>query len=926
MVQSLSASPEQTLARLSQLLKTLREAGQTEEMIEAIAPYLQHELGYCFAWLGLDESGEGSLLGHEVFSPLKRSLMHRERIALEAGSLLEKVFVERRPLCLPDLGEAQAAGKWQMIARTLGIQGTLLFPIHCRDRCYGIALLAQQTWGMSPNTADIAVLSLIFGQIATTLHQRQESQVQARKKQPATPLLRLLDELRQLPSLDSRLQRLVDETHLFVGASRTALYWFEPDKRYFWRRCANHTHSHDAGNSKRLELAVADCPGLYQTLNSDRPLSVSDTNSALQAEISSYLQSQLKVRSLFVAPICTPEGLLGFLSAEGLAPRLWSAEEKQYLQGAAQLAALIAPLGDIEQEIAQGKADQLLVTDLGQSIRSERSWHEGLRDTAQQLFGRLGIERLLLLDYNEDQRQFTPLLQYQHGKRKPLVGPLPLLSELDAQLLADQRQGVAIEDWQDDLRLMAWKAPLESMGVRSVWVCPTAPQGGSEAHWEHEGLRDGILLVTRDQPYAWPASERSLLTTIAQQLHLVMHQRTLERQTTQLSSLHRSLQWGLTALHQEHDPDRLDEIGTQAIAHLFEVPLVALIAWSPQDGLGRLAASCTADSQWTLPPELTLESFRDPLVQALLQSGESLVVPRESFSEATQTWLSLPLLDQVVLFPLRSSSRQVPLGIVVLGTEKRRHWSEQILALGGILVAQLSNSRQSVRRLAQLQAHQGQLQQLNWYKQYCGEHFQSSLQRGVQRLQADISRSNPVLQSLETLLGQMEAVFGQERWSLKTNNQTLNLTRFFKQVKERIDPQVYQQQLWCQFHSNEAQHIQLHGDILKLEGIVHSLLVAACDRCFIGDRIDVWCRPQPNHSIEITVTDNGIMDPQLLMALQPTANPEDPLVQAMLEAGPGLVLSLVQRLTERLGGQLEFLDLEDGRIMSRLLLHQPPSP
>lgn len=910
MVQSIPTSQNRTLARLSQLLKVLRETPEADALIEAISPYLKREMGYSFAWFGIYDEGSDCLIGYEAFTPAEKRLMHRERVALEPGSILEQVFVQRRPLSLANLGEERTAGKWQTIARTIGLQGTLAFPIYCYDRCYGVALLGRQTWGMSPSHDEIAVLSMVLGQMATALNQRADSQQAKRKKRPAEPLLRLLDELRNLPTLEVRLKRLVDETHQFIGSSRTSLYWFSPSNRRFDQRFVRHAHANEASD-KAVHITVEDCPSLYQSLNGDRILSISDTSSALQADISSYLQSHLKLRSLLATPLRGNDGLLGFFAAEGLAPRLWAEEEKQYLQGISQLATLLAPTDKVEAAISQGKADQSLIDSLGQAVRSEQSWQDSLRDTAHQLFERLSIDRLILLEYDEGSGNFPLLLQYQQGKRKGITAPLPALSELDWQLLNENPTGLALEDWPNDLRLMGWKEALGGSNVQSLMLCPTASGTAQE----------GIVIVTREQAYSWTKSEQDLLHRVAQQLSLVMHQRAIVQQVKQLENLHQGLQWGLTAMHQEHHPDRLDWVACQSIGRLLSVPLIALFSWSPKDGLGTLMATSNQDSNWSLPQGLTVDSLTDPLMQELLQADNIVVTHPESLSPASQDWLKLPHLDQVILFPLRTHPGEVPQGVVLAAVEKRRHWSPESLNFANTLVVQLSGSRRTVRQLAQQDDRQLQLQQLNWYKQYCSDRFAGTLQRDLKRIQENHA-ADPACQHMEYLLDMMADVFQNEREGLQTRLQTIPLTRFLKQVKERIDGQVSQQQLWCQFHGTDVKQVQLKGDILKLEGIVHEILRAACDRCLMGGRIDVWCRLQPDNLIELTVTDNGIFDPQLLTALQPSADPSDPLVHSLLEDGTGLNLSLVQRLSEQLGSSLDFLPLEDGRNMSRLLIPQ----
>ncbi|NJR69543.1 MAG: GAF domain-containing protein [Synechococcales cyanobacterium CRU_2_2] len=903
---------DRRLARLSQLLKTLREATEVSALLEATVPFLNREMGYALVWFGLYQSAEDCLLGYEGASPGHKRPLHQERYRLENGSLLEQVFVQRRPLHVPNLGQERQAGKWQAIAQNIGIQGALLFPIHYLDVCYGLVLLGVPEWGMTPQANDIAALSMLCGQLGVALHQVETLKRTRQQKRPEDPLLRLLDQLRTLPSLEAQLQCVLDETHQFIGANRTLIYWLDRPTRTFRPRLARQTQ----GNSAGVNLAASECERLYQWLKGDRILSISDTDSALQAEISSYLQAQLRVRSLMAAPLGIGENLLGFILVAGVAPHLWSDEEKRYLQGVGQLSTLIAPLAQIDQTIGVGQADQAAIAQLGAAVRQLQDWKNALQDTANYLFQRLGIERLLLVQHQANTASFPIVFQHQADRRKLLNGPLTHLSDLDQILLDDHADGLVIEDWPSDLRLLRWRSQLgDKASVKSLMVCAAMPGY----------LETGLLIATSEQSRSWSGQDLALVRDLSRQVATLLHQRSLEADMSQLKELHRSLRWGLGALQQETDPERIDRLGVQAIAQLLQAPWVALLDWSARDGKVRFEATHTSDSSWVLAEGLSLDPLTEPLLRLLLRSPGPLVQSVEDLAISTRQWLRFPQLRQVLLLSLVDPTSEVSLGAVLIGDSRRYPWAERSLEFAQLLVQQLAWSRRSVRRILHLQTRQGQLEQLNWYKQFCGERFQLDFSTALNRIQetdgTSLSLSScQVLKNLNEQVQVMGDVFRQEQWSVQIREQTTPLIRLLKQAKQQLDPVISARQLWCQFHWSEVQQLQIQGDWLKLAGILQSVLVAACDRCLLGGRIDIWCRAQPDQMLEFSITDNGILDPLLLSALQPDADSTDPILQGIWEVNPGLSLRLSQTLLTQLGGNLELLALDDGRTMSRVMI------
>ncbi|MGB3495897.1 MAG: hypothetical protein WBA57_24420, partial [Elainellaceae cyanobacterium] len=73
------------------------------------------------------------------------------------------------------------------------------------------------------------------------------------------------------------------------------------------------------------------------------------------------------------------------------------------------------------------------------------------------------------------------------------------------------------------------------------------------------------------------------------------------------------------------------------------------------------------------------------------------------------------------------------------------------------------------------------------------------------------------------------------------------------------------------------------------------------------------------HWMELSITDNGLVEPILLEELHEGRSP-DMLAPSALDTPPGLHMNICQSLMKQIGGEFNLYRLEDGRILSRLLL------
>lgn len=921
---------ERRLAQIGALIQGLREEDRLDAALQTVVNYVSQETEFPFVWIGLYSRSEHCLLSRAMASPNERRLFTQERLAIDPGDIFEQVVVGLRPLSIANLAEERSAGRWGAIAQTHHIQGAVLYPLRHRDACEGVVLLASPHWAQKPKSDEKLLLLLLLGQLGETLHRLRLTQ-SAHQLQGEEVVFQLLQSVRGLDSFTEQLEQVVYEVHQSIGPSQTSVYWFEPEGRYFWRRLASPSSerllkqanrpgilirpSRTDGQGESLEIPVSDCPNLYHTLNRDQMVTISDPQSILNAEVPIQLLQRLQAESLLIAPIRHRNELLGFLAAEGNAPRTWRGSDKRLLQGAAQVLALCAPLDALDQSRQRSQQDQSLSAQLGRMVHSEQSWQDTLRGCADSLMRRFQAERLCVLSYDAERHQFELLFQTQAARRKRLpLTSLPNLNELDWRLLSQHTGAIAIEDWGQDLRLLGWREALRSAGLTSLLVARTSLEGHLE----------GVLMLGTETPRAWNTHDQTLWQSIAQQLGSVLQQRQIQSALTQQQRLYQSLQWGLAALQREKNPTALDQVGLQAIAQVLQAGWAGLVSWSHRVPVGTLSASHSNGSSLSLAETLEVHLASDPIVQQLQVAKAPVLLSAPSLPPETQRWLKVSAQTQILCLPLQTWMQDTLQGMVVVLSLEERTWTERERQLAGALSAQLAWSRRSLTLVDHFQANQIQLQQVNWYKQYCGEDLQRALQLGLQRLrdttQGDSERH---LQTLDQALQQWQQILEREEWHLQPHPQAVSLNSFLKRAMDRLDPVLKRHQLWSQIHGNDSSYT-LQIDPLKTEGIFYEVLVAACERCLAGGRLDIWCRrhedvpSQPK--LEITVTDNGFIDPLLMRSLQPDADLNDIAILATLERSPGLQLHLCGKLLDTLGGSLTFVPLDDGRVMSQLLL------
>lgn len=908
---------DKQLVALGRVLQILREEENPDVLIDTTLQYLDAEFDYSLVWIGLYDRLDHRLHGKGGTTPAGSVPLLKQRFLLNPGDLLEQVVIQQRPLAVPDLRQELRAGEWRKVAQTYAVQGTVIFPVRYKDRCFGVTLLGSSLWGASPRSDEKARLSMLLGGLATALYQIEAEWLRQQTKRPDQPLLALLTKLRSLTGLAARLEAIVEETHKFVQPTRTSVYWFERERRYFWRRISNRQKATGFSevNQPASGITAQEVHGFYQALLADQLVAIGEAHSSLKADTTSRLMQQIRARSLLAAPILLQNELLGFLAVEGSAPRIWEAEEKSYLRGAAQIIALIAPLDEMENTIDQIQRDRILTAEIAHSIYGEEDWKATLKLSAEQVCKRLRADRFLVLLYNSEQGKFDVAYQSHPANRRSIATPLEPLNETDWQVLAKSTDTVGIENLDGDLRLLSWRNRLLELGVRSLILCNV-----SLGH-----PLEGLVVIGHDSPRTWSRTEHDLVRVVSQQLGLILHQWQLQMQNAQQQKANQTIQWGLTMMQQTHQLESLDKAALGQIAQVLQVPLVTLISWLPGEANGHVVSPIVSSDRFALNANAVIPVRTDTLIQWVLESDGLLPLAIADLPAETRQWLSGSGIGQIVAVALRTTPDHEPLGLLLVADVLDRQWSERHLSALGTLVSQLAWSRRHLILTQKLSAQREGAERLNWYKHRSLEELYRSLLPNLKRLQdlgdakdpLSSTRYQQILRQLHDAVSPLASLIQTEQWHLRTTVQTISLISLLKRSLGRVEGLMKQQQLWSQVH--DETNLTISGDITKIELILHELLLTACQRSDIGGRIDLWCRQINNHWLELSITDSGSVEPRLLTELE-TGRAMDLLAPSTLDQPPGQHLYICQTLMKQIGGEFNLYKLDDNRILSRLVL------
>ncbi|MDZ7994501.1 MAG: GAF domain-containing protein [Nostoc sp. EfeVER01] len=957
---------EQQILSLGRVLQSLREEDDVDVLIETTISYLKEEFDYKLIWIALYDRLNHILFGKGGITPDRDMSFLRQRVVLSPGDLLEQVVIEQHPLGVADLQTEIRAAEWRKIAEKFHIQGTIILPIRYKDRCLGLVLLGSERWGYLLTGETKARLMMVLGELGAVLYQNEMYKHQKQTRRTDEPLLELLENLRTLSNLNQRLEAAVQATHKFVSPSRTNVYWFEREGRYFWCRMSNQLVKMDRNSNSQQAagMTVQDLSDFYYALAVNQIVSIGDARSSLKSHFTAKLLERLKVRSLLAAPIIWQKNLVGFLAVESNEPRIWTDTDKNFVQGVAGLISLVVPTESMESTIKQIQEDAQLTSQVAQGIYSEHDLQTTLHSCAKRVLARLGATRFLLLQYDPEQKNYQFIYQSQPQNRRPLTFTLHTLKELDGQLLQSSTQAVEIENLDEDLRFFNWRPSLLENNVRSLLVCKCT----------HEHIPAALLVITHDTHRSWTTLEKELLWAVSQQIGVIVRQWQLHNRTTQQQKTSQAFEQCLRILTQsqnsvEVEKKHLESTALEQIASILGCPLALMLSWAPGESWAEIIPGVIDNSQFGIFSDASIYIQAEALIQWALVTENYLTLKVDNLPPETRKWLNVPDKSQILVMALRTTADYETTGVVLLVDYQERRWSEQNLSATATLISQLAWWRREKQITRLLESTTEELRQLNWYKHRRLEEIQRitahSLKQihdlGIPANELTQMRYQLLLRQLDHTATSMSGMLKLENWQLHISWETMPIASLLKRSLERIDNLLKQQKLWIGVHglgqpideqespknsslvrgvppSSAQSAMAIAGDIVKIELVIHELLITACNRSQTGSRIDIWCRrldaskpldikysssttgaAEHQTSLELSITYNGVIEPQLLTELHDNT-PKDVLAPSKLDQPPALHLVICQNLMQELGGELNFYQLPDNRVVSRLLL------
>ena len=942
---------EQQLFSLGRILQILREEDNAEVLIEKTISYLKEQFDYSLIWIALYDRLNHILFGKGGVTPDSENSYLRQRVVLSPGDFLEQVVIQQRPMGVADLRMEKRAEGWQEIATKFDIQGTIMLPIRHKDRCLGVVMLGSKCWGYLIGTEARSQLMIVVGELAAALFRLEIDLQHKQTKHPDEVLLRLLEKIRTLATLEQRLEAVVSATHQFLLPTRTNVYWFDPQERHFWRRISTQYLNLGKSSQKKSQTAVTveDLSDFYYALSANQLVWIGEGRSSLKSYSTKKLLKQLDARSLLVAPILWQKDLLGFLAVEGKEPRIWTEADKNFVKGAAGLISLVSLTESMETTIQEIQEDAQLKSQIVKGIYNDENIEQVLHDCAAKVLKRLAATRFLLLLCDQEVYEYSLFYQSQSKGdmqsmtpkvlRKPLNFSLDGLKEVDAQLLERSTQAVGVENLEEDLRFFNWRSSLLQAGLRSVLVSNCAPQNMSNA----------ILIIGSENNRSWTTVEKELVQAVAQQLGVIVRQWQLYQQNQHQQQIWHTFGQSLRILEPIQDylvneaEKQPETVVLEQIATILNCPLTLLLSWNPGDESAQIIPGFIANNNFTVAADTAIPLQTDLAINSALANEGLVSLNASDLPESTAEWLCGSGIGEILLIALRTRHEYEPTGVILMADYPERQWSPETLDALETLVNQLAWSRRQQQVTQLLHSKNVELQQLNWYKHRRFEDIRQSTvtllsqmhDLGVPDNQVTLTRYQQLLRQLDNTVASTTALLKLEQWQFVFSRETVAIASLINGCLKKVNKLLKHHKLWVGVHGlgqkseGEESYIEdslisnsqitISGDIVKIELILSELLIAACHRSQDGGRIDIWCRRSAIGILELSITDNGTIDPQLLEELQQDTV-KDILAPSKREQPTIKHLLICKKLIQQQIGQLDFYQLPDGRVVSRLLL------
>ncbi|AFY61228.1 GAF domain-containing protein [Synechococcus sp. PCC 6312] len=956
------SSGDMAVALLATTLDQLRQQTELAALWPLVIDFLCQLSGVHLVWLATYQSADKSLQGQGGQTAVGAPNFLKQRFPAMAGGLLDQVIMQKHLVSVPDLQAEPRAGEWCRVAKKLRIQGTVVYPISLRDDCLGLVLIGSNHWGEILRGQEHHFVSILLSGLAQEMHRlitplSRSTPAPIPQPSPAphlpklsdlpppievtpTPLdatlaSQLLQEVSQAPTLTARIDGLLQRVQQAIQPAHTSLFTWQAETQDYLRRRTTANKPLPRENERKNVLIPAQViPAFCQTLRSGQVVAISDAHGLVSSQSPIPLLQLLKATAILAAPVMMGEQLWGFLIADMPQSRIWSEADRQMLRVAAQFLALFTPVEAAESQLEKAEQARIFASGLTQAICSDQDWQGVLRQACEQLVNHLQAQAILLVRHDPDTGAFTVAHQHPLPRGRAGLVKLAALSSLDWRNLSNKSDPEVINDLAQDLRLISWHQALLSLHCPAWLVIPTQATG-TPSHF---------LLMGRNNGAAWLEQDLQLAQMIARQLGVLTQQWQLQQQTQQQQHLYNALQRGLVAIQKTQNLERLELASIQNLMELLQAPLAALITWQPGQTQGWIIAPAQVLPKFSIRANYEIDINRDPLIQAALEMSQAdestflnhphpypevIQLSPTDLAPETREWLTGQDIGQVLAMALRTDPEYQPSGVVIVADRQDRSWPPAYLEALITLVNHLAYAHRSISLSNVLIEGWQRLEMLNWYKHRRIENLYRDLGGTYQQLYQGLTSNPPVAlsqlartgQQFQSQLTSLVPLLQQEAWELKPamgqQQESLGLSTLLRRSLERIESLVKQKQLWTQVHNPEM--LSVTGDIAKIDLVLQELLLCAAQRSQAQGRIDIWCQAIDSQWLELSITDDGQIDPRLLIDLHHRQH-LDWLAPSTLDQPPGRHLRACFGIVEQLGATLDLYKLEDGRVLSRLIL------
>jgi GAF domain-containing protein len=900
----------QRLVALQAVLEQLRLQEQVEPLVSTALDFIQAVFEYPLVWIATCQPGQRELQGILGAMPnTEKVTWARQELKVLPGDHFDQVLLTGQPAVVANLQTDQRAGQWQAVAQRTNIEGALIYPFRHQQQSYGLMILGSHHWGGNPRPEDMTHLSILSSALGAALHTLQPQQQSS--EQFYQSLQVALSELTLLTGIDERLAVVMRHLHQTLMPTQTSFYGLDTQNQCFWQRLLHQGDQKRHARGKKvepIEVPISEIQPFYQALSKGQVVAVSEIQGAVQTQAPTRLMHRLNRRSLLCAPIICHQQLCGFLAVEGADPRVWHDQEKYLIQAFAQLAALATPTAiDDERPIAD---DSGLAVPILQAALQSDHWPLTQQKIMERVCLQLQAQWMVVLQHDLSTGCFWIVNQIHTPQLQPTTAPFPPLSEIDRNMIRRSQGAIAIHHLNDDLRLLTWRPIIDDLGIQSLLVSTTTDQP-----------TDQIILLGRIKPHPWTAAESDLIQCVGQALKAGRQRSQLQVEHQQQQALQAAIEHSLALQAQAPDPDSLFSEALQSLLDVLPAPAATILLWNAENDQ-RVACTDSAPSFILSAP---LDPEQDPLLQHLAALDAPHIaeerlhnILRLSASELapeTHQWLSGQKLGQVLAMPLRAIGSNESIGAIIFCDRAERIWEPLLVSAAALLVRHLAERYRSMVALEYYQQQQASLDCLNWYKMRQVEQHCHTLLEQHKALQEDVGSPLTPLANSQAAIQHIEQLLQTEGWQLQLDGASLPVAKLLRQSLARIETLANQRQLWTQVH-NLTSNSTATGVHPKVGMVLYELLLAACYRSQAGQRIDIWCRLANPQWLELSITDQGRINPQLIADLAH----QDTVPPSTLDSPPGRHLRACQTLMQKLGGRFELTQLEDGRVLSRLML------